>query len=268
MRKFTYFNKFIGVFLTLVFISPDALALTNTIINPTTFTQRSDADLSEFIETLPFGWKDDHTAYLGVSSNDALGKPGDDVFEFYISEAELAAESFELSYSIEGLIDADATPVVVNGQSSYGTTTHQAKDGWQRGSMTLMSDQLEVGRNTVLFTLPDGLEHVAVKQVSLTPQTDRSLPSSPMVLDEALSQDFSATFSSAHYENLNKEEPTNLNRLPAFALGKSQVASIPASFTNLTRGAVAYRVLGERDSTTHVTIGVDPSVGVQPFKRS
>lgn len=261
MRNSSYFQKFIGVFLTLVFISPDALALTNTILNPVTFEQKSDSKWDSYLESLPMGWKDDHTAYLGVSSNDALGKPSDDVFEFYISEAELAAGSFELSFSVSGVNDADATPLVINGQSSYGNVTQQAKQGWQRGSMTIMSDQLVAGRNTVLFTLPEGVNHVSVKQVSLTPKTGIAIPTSPMVLTEAISQDFNAVLSSGYYANLGNKEAPALAKLPSYALSKSQVASIPASFTNLTRGAVAYRVLGQRDSITHVTIGVDPSVG-------
>jgi RHS repeat-associated protein len=261
MRNSSFFQKFIGVFLTLVFISPDALALTNTILNPVTFVQHSDAKWDTYLEGLPMGWKDDHTAYLGVSSNDALGKPSDDVFEFYISEAELAAKSFELSFSVSGVDDADATPVVINGQSSYGNVTQQAKQGWQRGSMTIMSDQLVAGRNTVLFTLPEGVNQVSVKQVSLTPKPGVAMPTRPMVLTEAISQDFNAVLSSGYYANIGNEEATSLAKLPSYALSKSQVASIPASFTNLTRGAIAYRVLGHRDSITHVTIGVDPSVG-------
>ena len=261
MRKSTLFNKFIGVFLTLVFISPDALALTRTIINPVSFTQSSAAKLSDFLASLPLGWKDDHTAYLGVSKDDALGKPGDDVFEFYFGEAELAAKSFNLEYSVLGVSNAQATPVVVNGQNSYGTTLHKSKKTWQRGSMTILSDQLKVGRNTVLFTLPEGIDQVSVKQVSLTPNTEMGMPSSPMVLREAQSHDFSAEFSSSYYQKLHLEAAQKLDPLPAFALEKSQVASIPASFTNITRGAVAYRVLGERDSATHVSIGIDPSVG-------
>jgi len=124
-----------------------------------------------------------------------------------------------------------------------------------------MSDQLKVGRNTVLFTLPEGVDQISVKEVSLTPSTGMVVPTSPMVLTEAVSQDFNAVLSSSYYANLGREKASGLEELPAYALSKSQVASIPASFTNLTRGAVAYRVVGQRDSISHVTIGVDPSIG-------
>jgi RHS repeat-associated protein len=261
MLRTAYFQRFLSTFLTLVFISPDALALTHTIADPGTFVRVEDVKHIAHLEGLPVGWKDEHTAYLGVSSNDALGNPSDDVFEFFISEAELAAASFELSFSVTGVEDADATPMVLNGQNSYGNVAQQEKQGWQRGSMTIMSDQLKVGRNTVLFTLPEGVDQISVKQVSLTPSTGMVVPTSPMVLTEAVSQDFKAVLSSSYYANLGREKASGLEELPAYALSKSQVAGIPASFTNLTRGAVAYRVVGQRDSISHVTIGVDPSIG-------
>jgi len=248
MLRTAYFQRFLSIFLTLVFISPDALALTHTIVDPGTFVRVEDVKHIAHLEGLPVGWKDEHTAYLGLSSNDALGNPTDDVFEFYISEAELAAASFELSFSVSGVADADATPVVVNGQSSYGNVAQEEKKGWQRGSMTIISDQLKVGRNTVLFTLPEGVDQVSVKEVSLTPSTGMVVPTSPMVLTEAVSQDFNAVMSSSYYANLGREKASGFEELPAYALSKSQVASIPASFTNLTRGAVAYRVEGQRDS--------------------
>ena len=261
MRNSSTFKKFIGVFLTLVFISPDALALSHTITNPAEFTQKSQAELGAFLDALPLGWKDEHTAYLGVSSEDALGKPGDDVFEFYISPAELASGGFELSFSVSGVEDASSLPLVINGQQSYGSTAHKEKEGWQRGALSIAAEELSPGRNTVLFTLPEGLEKVVVKQVSLTPKAEGMMPASPMVLSTASSEDFSATLSSNYYASLSEEGAAAPKNMQAFALNKGQVASIPASFTNMTRGAVAYRVLGERDSSTHVTIGVDPSVG-------
>ena len=100
MLRTAYFQRFLSIFLTLVFISPDALALTYTIVDPGTFVRVEDVKHIAHLEGLPVGWKDEHTAYLGLSSNDALGNPTDDVFEFYISEAELASASFELSFSV------------------------------------------------------------------------------------------------------------------------------------------------------------------------
>ena len=169
MRNSSFFQKFIGVFLTLVFISPDALALTNTILNPVTFVQQSDAKWDTYLEGLPMGWKDDHTAYLGVSSNDALGKPSDDVFEFYISEAELASDKFTLSYLVNGVDDAKSLPFTINGLSQYGESAHQEKEGWQRVGLRISSRDLVAGRNTVLFTLPEGIQEAQVAFVIFLP---------------------------------------------------------------------------------------------------
>jgi len=82
MLRTAYFQRFLSIFLTLVFISPDALALTYTIVDPGTFVRVEDVKHIAHLEGLPVGWKDEHTAYLGLSSNDALGNPTDDVFEF------------------------------------------------------------------------------------------------------------------------------------------------------------------------------------------
>jgi hypothetical protein len=43
---------------------------------------------------------------------------------------------------VTGVEDADATPMVLNGQNSYGNVAQQEKQGWQRGSMTIITTNL------------------------------------------------------------------------------------------------------------------------------
>lgn len=270
MRTSMFFKRFIGVFLTLVFISPDALALTNTILKPVTFTQASDVELGALLESIPFGWKDEHTAYLGVSADDALGKPGDDVFEFYISEAELAVKELTISYSVNGVEDAKSMPFTVNGRAQYGEVDHQGKKGWQRVSLKIPSTDLNEGRNAVLFSLPEGVAQAQVKAVTLTPEASSAKKAHPMPLTVADAKDFSSVYASTYYQQFNEEggseEVKEISPFPSYAMNGSQIASIPGTFTNMTRGAVAYRSYGPKDSTTHITIGVDPSVGYERLR--
>jgi hypothetical protein len=112
---------------------------------PVSSTSSIDADLREGI--------------IGVSKDNPLDNPSDNLFILNIDELPKAGDKIYLTYDLYGVNDHTAVARSINQRLSVGGYLVKQLNGWSAQKEEIDYSWLTLGENTVLFTVPNNARH-------------------------------------------------------------------------------------------------------------
>lgn len=250
-------SRLAACMLAVLFLSNDLIATTRLMITgvPITYSssdttpivpiQSQKLEIPSDIEVLAGSGH----AYLGSHPNDPVNSPKDDVFEIDLDLEGTTYEYAWLKYEVHGLENPEDLPKTINGKTTYGQTDLSLAPDWKEARVRIERDDLKNGRNTIRFSLPEGmLFPVEVKNVSIELKEENPAlsPVQPAVIRRPAS--------SVDFEVLSEGAD-----LVGYKVSQGEAASIPSHIVNVTRQSYAYHLDGSNHEGYHVAIGVDAS---------
>lgn len=96
---------------------------------------------------------------IGVSLETPIDNPSDNIFTVFLERAPVANETVYLNYELYGVSDMISVARSINSRQSNGGYVIKKNKEWSHQSEEIDNSWLNSGRNTILFTLPEGAAH-------------------------------------------------------------------------------------------------------------
>ena len=205
------------------------------------------------------------TGYIGIHPKDPSGKPGDDFFKVDIDRGLDQLQFAFISYEVKGVNDGQDLPKSINGSPSYiHQRPERGNSKWQTIRHKIKTEELVEGTNSVRFTMPPNGFPVEVRNVKVVLTAESGMERIPtqVIRMNANNSNFQVLKLKQQLEDLKDQndqstDNNNIVEVEKMALVHVDLAYIPTTLLNVTRGAYAYKMEGGSDELYRIKVGVD-----------
>lgn len=275
MKKIDSISKIAAIFLILIFQAPTLIASTNVILHGIKVQSNRSITQSRKVLLQGSGIADVNTevvfrknaikerdkttslvvpsidneiGYIGLSVNDPIGSPENDVFHFILKDDKYKEFNYvALSYEVRGVANGNQLSKRWNDGQVFGSLNYVNSEEWVETLEPLSIDQCVDGLNVLKFTSPiNSYVKAEIKNVELVFSNEPFVDLKQVVHKEVLEEDI---FNAVYIGSGN---------VKAYQEWDIQVPSIPRNIINVTKGAYAYKFRGlNGESKDLIGIGID-----------